>query len=293
MATLARPAEPVVARPHTFRLSREVLWEASKYVLVAVVLFCLLLPIYWILSSSIKPERDFFVSPPAFLFAPTAGNYEQALADLQFLTFLRNSLVVSLSTTGVTLAVAALAAHALARYSFPGNKVIAIAILSARLVPGATMVMPYYVLFRWYGLINTIPGLVLAYVGFSLPFACWLLYGFFLEVPSDIEDSARIDGCSDFGVFWRIVLPLTRPGLAAAAILVFLGTWNEFLFALVLAGRDTRTLPVYLATFISERNVFWGNLFAVASVMVVPCLILVLLVQRSLVRGLTAGAVKG
>src|SRR5262249_49397294 len=205
----------------------------------------------------------------------------------------QNSLVVSGTVTLATLAIGSLAAHALARYEFRGAKAIAIAILSARLVPGATMIMPYYVLFRWYGLTNTIPGLALAYIGFSLPFACWLLYGFFLEIPSDVEDSARIDGCGDFAVFWRIVLPLTRPGLAATAILVFLGTWNEFLFALVLAGRDTRTLPVYLATFISERTVFWGSLFAVASVMVLPCLVLVLLVQRSLVRGLTAGAVKG
>jgi multiple sugar transport system permease protein len=206
---------------------------------------------------------------------------------------LSNSLLVSGATTLMVLVIGSLAAHALARYEFPAAKWIAIAILSARLVPGATMIMPYYVLFRWYGLVNTVPGLVLAYVGFSLPFACWLLYGFFLEIPSDVEDSARIDGCNDFDVFWRIVLPLTKPGLAATAILVFLNTWNEFLFALVLAGRDTRTLPVYLATFISERTVFWGNLFAVASVMVIPCLILVLCVQRSLVRGLTAGAVKG
>lgn len=273
--------------------SGELVWTALKYALVALVLVCLLLPIYWIFSSSIKPERDFFVSPPAFVFEPTLINYERTLADLQFLTYLRNSLVVSSVATALTLVVGSLAAHGLARFYFPGAKLIAIAILAARLVPGATMVMPYYVLFRWYGLVNTIPGLILAYVGFSLPFACWLLYGFFLEIPSDVEDSARIDGCSDFGVFWRIVLPLTRPGLAAAAILVFLGTWNEFLFALVLAGRDTRTLPVYLATFISERTVFWGSLFSVASFMVLPCLILVLLVQRSLVRGLTAGAVKG
>jgi multiple sugar transport system permease protein len=273
--------------------SGELVWKIVKYALVALVLFCLLLPIYWIFSSSIKPEREFFVNPPAFAFEPTLINYERTLADLQFLTYLRNSVVVSLSATALTLVVASLAAHGLARFYFPGAKLIAIAILAARLVPGATMVMPYYVLFRWYGLVNTLPGLILAYVGFSLPFACWLLYGFFLEIPSDVEDSARIDGCSDFGVFWRIVLPLTRPGLAAAAILVFLGTWNEFLFALVLAGRDTRTLPVYLATFISERTVFWGSLFSVASFMVLPCLILVLLVQRSLVRGLTAGAVKG
>ncbi|MBV9547587.1 MAG: carbohydrate ABC transporter permease [Chloroflexi bacterium] len=293
MASSARLEASSASRSLPNVRTGELVWTALKYVLVALVLFCLLLPIYWIFSSSIKPERDFFVNPPAFVFQPTLINYERTLSDLQFLTYLRNSVIVSFAATGLTLVVASLAAHGLARFYFPGAKVIAIAILAARLVPGATMVMPYYVLFRWYGLVNTIPGLILAYVGFSLPFACWLLYGFFLEIPSDVEDSARIDGCSDFGVFWRIVLPLTRPGLAAAAILVFLGTWNEFLFALVLAGRDTRTLPVYLATFISERTVFWGSLFSVASFMVLPCLVLVLLVQRSLVRGLTAGAVKG
>jgi multiple sugar transport system permease protein len=290
---VVRPtAEAPPRRAATVRWG-DLLWEILKYSLVAVVLFSLLLPIYWIFASSLKLERDFFVTPPAFLFEPTLGNYKSALSNLQFLGFLENSLIVSISTTLATLTIGSLAAYALARYEFPGAKIIALAILSARLVPGATMIMPYYVLFRFYGLNNTIPGLVLAYVGFSLPFACWLLLGFFLEIPSDVEDAARIDGCSDFEVFWRIVLPLTRPGLAATAILVFLGTWNEFLFALVLAGRDTRTLPVYLSTFISERTVFWGNLFAVASFMVLPCLILIVLVQRHLVRGLTAGAVKG
>ncbi|HEY3110077.1 MAG TPA: carbohydrate ABC transporter permease [Chloroflexota bacterium] len=289
---MVRPAAPARRGVAAIRWS-ELAWETLKYALVALVLVALLAPIYWILSSAVKPERDFVVSPPVFVFQPTFANFQRVFADQQFVTYLGNSLVVSGSSTVLTIAVASLAAHALARYEFAGAKLIAIAILSARLVPGATMVMPYYMLFRWYGLTNTLPGLVIAYVGFVLPFACWLLYGFFLEIPSDIEDSARIDGCSDFGVFWRIVLPLTRPGLAATAILVFLGTWNEFLFALVLAGRDTRTLPVYLGTFMSERNVYWGGLFATASLMVLPCLILVLLVQRSLVRGLTAGAVKG
>jgi multiple sugar transport system permease protein len=290
---IARPTADARPRQSPALRGGDLCWEILKYSLVVVVLFALLLPIYWIFASSLKMERDFFVTPPAFAFEPTLANYRISLSDLQFVGFLRNSLVVSLSTTLITLTIGSLAAHALARYEFRGAKLIALAILSARLVPGATMIMPYYVLFRFYGLNNTIPGLVLAYTGFSLPFACWLLLGFFLEIPSDVEDAARIDGCSDFAVFWRIVLPLTRPGLAATAILVFLGTWNEFLFALVLAGRDTRTLPVYLATFISERTVFWGNLFAVASFMVLPCLILIMLVQRHLVRGLTAGAVKG
>ena len=148
------------------------------------------------------------------------------------------------------------------------------------------MILPYFVLFRWFHLTDTLPGLILAYTGFSLPFAAWMMYGFFLEIPSDIEDSAMVDGCSDFGVFWRILLPLTTPGLTATAILVFLGSWNEFLFALVLTGSSAKTLPLYLSGFIAERSVFWGGLFSVASVIVLPAFILTLLVQRALVRGL-------
>jgi multiple sugar transport system permease protein len=268
-------------------------WSVLKYALAVAVVLLTLTPIYWMITSSLKIDRDMFAYPPSILFAPHLINYQDAIGDRQFLLYLRNSLVVSIGTTVVALVVASLAAHGLARYDFPGARVLAIAILAARLVPGATMVMPYYVLFRFYGLTNTLPGLMLAFVGFSLPFASWLLYGFFLEIPRDVEDSGRIDGCSDFGVFWRIVLPLTRPGLAATAILVFLGSWNEFLYALVLTGPFTRTLPVYLASFIGERQLPWGRIFAAATVMVVPCLILIMFVQRSLVRGLTAGAVKG
>lgn len=293
---MAAASTSVHTRIHTHRRISwgDVAWDALRYGAALLVIAVLLLPMYAVLSSSLKYDRDIFVHPPAiFAFQPTLSNYAQSVSDPQFLLYARNSLLVAATVTIITLVVASLAAHALARYEFPGAKLIALAILSARLVPGVAMIMPYYVIFRWYHLNGTLQGLVIGYTGFSLPFASWLLYGFFLEIPSDVEDSGRIDGASDFGVFWRIVLPLTRPGLAATAILVFLGAWNEFFFALVMTGRDTRTLPVYLATFISERSIFWGALFAVATLMIVPCVVLVLLVQKSLVRGLTAGAVKG
>ncbi len=293
MATVSTSVRAqLLARPHC-RWSALV-WVILKYAMAILVLVTLLLPIYAVVTSSLKNDRDIFVHPPAIVaFQPTLTNYQQTLTNPDFLLFARNSLLVAFTVTVVTLAIACLAAHALARYEFPGAKLIALAILSARLVPGVAMIMPYYVIFRWYHLNGTLEGLMVGYTGFFLPFASWLMYGFFLEIPSDVEDSGRIDGCSDFGVFWRIVLPLTRPGLAATAILVFLGAWNEFFFALVITGRNTRTLPVYLATFISERTIFWGALFTVATLMAIPCLILVLLVQKSLVRGLTAGAVKG
>jgi len=261
--------------------------------MVALALLLTAFPIFWIFSTSLKQEADFFITPPSILFTPTFANYQRAVLNPEFINYLVNSVLVSVAVTILALAAASLAAYALARYEFPGARLLALAILSARLVPGATMIIPYFVLFRWLRLTDSLPGLILAYTGFSLPFACWMLYGFFLEIPSDVEDSARIDGCSDFDVFHRIVLPLSLPGLGATAILVFLGAWNEFLFALILAGRSAKTLPLYLSSFIAERTVFWGGLFAVASVMIIPAFVLILIVQRSLVRGLTAGAVKG
>jgi multiple sugar transport system permease protein len=288
-----RTAVPAVALRKRHRTRSTIVWNVVKYLLLALILFFTVFPVYWIFASSFKPATDFFSVPPSFVFKPTLANYQKIFNQPTFLKYLQNSLIVAGSVTILALAVASLAAYALARYRFPGARFISLAILSARLVPGATMIIPYFALFRTFHLTDSILALIVAYTGFSLPFACWLLYGFFLELPIDMQDAARVDGCTEFAVFWRIALPLTLPGLGATAILVFLGAWNEFLFALVLAGREAKTLPVYLATFISEQTVFWGGLFATAVLMVIPTLILTLGVQRSLVRGLTAGAVKG
>ena len=270
-----------------------VILEAIRYGLMFFVIVLAALPLVWMFSSSLKRQVDIFAMPPIFFFTPTLQEYERVLYNPQFTLALGNSLLVAGGTTLLTLAVASLAGYALARYEFPGARLIILAILSARLIPGATMVIPYFVLFRTLGLTDTVHGLILAYTGFLLPFAAWLMYGFFLEIPSDIEDSGRIDGCSDLGVFWHIVLPLTRPWLGATAILVFLGAWNEFLYALILSGRQAKTLPIFLSGFIGEFRISWAGMFAAATVMVVPALILTLLAQKNLVRGLTAGAVKG
>jgi multiple sugar transport system permease protein len=268
-------------------------WDMLRYILVLMVVITTLLPIWWIISTSFKREADFFITPPAIIFSPTLSNFQQAVLTPEFVRSLLNSLIVSIGVGVLALTLGSLAAHALARYRFRGARVVALAILSARLIPGATMIIPYFTLFRGFGLIDTLLGLILAYTGFTLPFACWMMYGFFLDIPTELEDAALVDGCNDFQVFWRIALPLTLPGLGATFILVFLGAWNEFLYALTLSGRTSKTLPVYLASFISERSVDWGSLFAVASTMIVPTFVLALLVQGSLVRGLTAGAVKG
>ncbi len=268
-------------------------WEVLKYSLAALVVVLTAFPIWWLFSTSLKREADFFVTPPAFFFTPTLANYQEAVFNAEFAHFLLNTLIVASSVAVLTVGVGSLAAYALARYKFPGARLISLAILSARLIPGATMIIPYFVLLQRLHLTDTLLGLILSYTGFTLPFAAWMMYGFFLEVPSDVEDSARIDGCSDFEVFQHIVLPLARPGLGATAILIFINAWNEFLYALVLTSRLSRTLSVHLASSIQETTVDWGALFAIGAVMLIPAFILTLLIQGSLVRGLTAGAVKG
>jgi multiple sugar transport system permease protein len=268
-------------------------WDALLHLLVLMVLISTLLPIWWILSTSFKREADFFITPPTIIFSPTLNNFQLAVFTPEFVRPLVNSLLVSVGVGLLALALGSLAAHALARYRFRGARLVALAILSARLIPSATMIIPYFTLFRGLGLIDTVPGLILAYTGFTLPFASWMMYGFFLDIPTELQDAALVDGCTDFQVFWRIALPLTRPGLGATFILVFLAAWNEFLYALTLSGRSAKTLPVYLASFVTERTVDWGALFAIASTMIVPAFVLALVVQGSLVRGLTAGAVKG
>jgi multiple sugar transport system permease protein len=268
---------------------------SGKYAAASLVAILTLFPLFWLVTTSFKNSVDIFRSPPALLvFEPTLENWLRTVVQNdRFLKYLYNSLVVAGGATFVTVAAASLAAYALARYDFVGSRLVSLGILAARLVPGATMIIPYFVLFRWYALVDSLGGLTLAYTGFSLPFACWLMYGFFLDVPTEVEESARIDGCSDLQAFLRVALPLTLPGVGTTAMLVFIGAWNEFLFALVLSGREAKTLPVFLASAIAEHYVRWGDLFAVATVMLVPVAVLVLLAQRSLVHGLTAGAVKG
>lgn len=269
------------------------LWDVVKHALMLLVVILTAFPLYWVVGSSLKRPADMFLSPPLIIFPPTLVNYQNAVLQPEFARSFGNSLVVALSVASLAVALGSLAAFGLARYRFPGSRLFILGILSSRLVPGATMIIPYFVLFRGLGLVDSVPGLILANTGFSLPFACWMMYGFFLEIPTELEDAGLVDGCTDFGIFWRIALPLTLPGLGATFILVFMSAWNEFLYALILSGRVAKTLPVYLASFIAERQLDWGSLFSVASVMVIPTFFLMLLVQRSLVRGLTAGAVKG
>lgn len=267
--------------------------DAFWHLVILAILAFELLPIGWVILTSVKPEREFFAYPPSILFQPTLANFGSVLTQAAFLKALLNTVIVSVVTTMLAVLLGVLMSYALARFRFRGADLILIAVIATRMVPRATMLVPFFVMMRALQLTNTLPALVLAYSSFALPFAVWMMYGFFLEFPSELEDAARVDGCSRLQALWHISLPLVAPGVAATAILTYIYAWNEFVLALILAGGQARTLPVYIATFVTERETVWGDLFASSSIAILPVFVLAMLVQKHLVRGLTAGAVKG
>ena len=273
-------------------------------ILAILVTLAFLLPILWMVTSSFKLPKDILVMPPKWIFHPTLDNYRAVLLGERniagatfpevknFPRYIVNSIFISLSSTFVSLVVGTPAAYTLSRFNFRGKKQMAFYILGARMAPPLAVLIPYYILFSWLRLLDSYLSLLIVYSVLNLPFVIWMMRGFFNEVPEELEDAARVDGCDRFGALFQISLPLTAPGLAATSIFCLLLSWNEFLFALVLTGNVAKTAPVGLYNFISFHEVIWGALFAAGTLVSLPVLIFALLVQRNLVRGLTMGAFK-
>lgn len=248
-----------------------------------------LLPLLWTLRSALLPEGQAYALPP--VWGPwTLENFAQALGG-PIGKALRNSLLVASLVVLLGLPLAAGLAYALARYRL-GGEGLRFAVLATQMLPPIVLALPLFALFRLLGLAGTLQGLVLAYLAFALPFMAWLLLGFFQGLPRELEEAAYVDGASPFQAFFRIVLPLSAPGLFAAGVLGFLISWNEFLFALLLSGRDTQTIPVALSALITQRGVLFAQVAAGVVLSVLPVALLARLVDRYLVEGLTLGAVK-
>jgi multiple sugar transport system permease protein len=265
----------------------------SYYVTLSVLaLFCVM-PIIVIFATSLRQQVQIFSEPLNFLFFPTLENYRAVLSEDKFDRYLINSLLVGLISTAITLLFGSMCAYGLARFRFKGRETIAYTTLMLRTVPLAVLAIPVFMIWNEWKLINSLSGLILLYVAVNLPFTVWLLYGFVLQVPIELEESAVIDGCSPIQLFVRVLLPLLAPGLAAAAIFTFRIAWNEFILALVLTDRHTRTLPVAASLFITDMGVDWGKVMAMASLIAIPPLIFTFFAARQIITGLTAGAVKG
>jgi multiple sugar transport system permease protein len=263
------------------------------FVVITLALLWTLIPLAWIVLSSFKYEADQFSIPPVwFPDKLTLENYATFFGNSEFVSSLLNSFITTFFSTVIALGLGIPAAYALARFDWKHANTIAFVILLARMTPPIVMVLPFFMIARYLNISNTYIPIVIALSFFSVPFAVWMMRGFFEEIPRSIEEAAMIDGCTRFQSLRRIILPLVLPGVSATSILCALIAWNEFLFALVLTGQNTRTLPVLVNMFVSERNIEWGVMSAAAIITVIPMVIFGLLVQNNLVKGLTMGSSK-
>ena len=270
------------------------LWlVVGHYTMLIVLAFLCVAPILVIFATSLRLQVNIFAEPLNFLFVPTFENYRAVLQEDRLDRYLLNSLFVGVVSTVVTLVLGCMAAYGLARFRFPGRQAVAYSTLLLRTVPLAVLAIPVFLIWNEWQLVNSLWGLVLLYVAVNLPFTIWLLYGFVLQVPIELEEAAAIDGCGPIKVFTKVLLPLMAPGLAAASIFTFRIAWNEFILALVLTDRHTRTLPVAASLFITDMGVDWGRVMAMGSLIAIPPLIFTFVAARQIITGLTAGAVKG
>ena len=264
--------------------------SGGTYVLIVLLLIPFLFPLGWMFLSSLKTQVENTAYPPVWIFTPTLRNYVEVFQKNPFFTFAWNSLVVAAGSTGLALLLGLPGAYAIARFKRTG---IALGILTARMAPGIGYLIPWFILFTKAKLIDTYTALILTHLIVALPLVLWVMIGFFEDVPGDLIEAARIDGCSHWVAFLRVAIPLAKPGIVATGILSFIFSWNNFLFSLIIAGFKTRTLPIAVYNFLSYEEINWGGLTAAATVITLPVLVLALLVQKHIVRGLTLGALKG
>jgi multiple sugar transport system permease protein len=268
-------------------------WMVIHYLVLLLMCFFLLAPIFVMFQTSFKVETQIFSVPPVWIFFPTIQNYTDVLVMDRFSRYLTNSLIVGVVSTLFTLTFGGMAAYALVRFKFMGRGVISITTLLLRMLPPAVLAVPVFVIWSDWNLIDKRTGLILVYVAMNLPFTIWILYGFIAQIPKELEEAAVIDGCNPYQVFFRVVLPLIRPGLAAAAIFTFRIAWNEFILSLVLTNRFTRTLPVATSLFLTDHGIQWGKIMAMGTLIALPPLLFTFIAARQIITGLTAGAVKG
>jgi trehalose/maltose transport system permease protein len=265
-------------------------WAVVTGLLVAAIVF----PLYWALVASFTPESRLFASPAFLPRGLVLDHYRALFGGRDFWTPVRNSLVVAGATTALAVLLGALCAYALARLRFRGKTPMLAFVLAVSMFPQISIVPPLYLLLRSLRLLNTYPGLVLPYLTFAMPLTIWLLVGFFRQLPPELEEAGLMDGAGRLRTLWEIILPLSWPGLATTAILTFLYSWNEFLFALSFTlGPERYTVPVAITLFRGQYQVPWGQILAAAVVATVPVAAIVLVAQRRIIAGLTSGAVKG
>jgi multiple sugar transport system permease protein len=267
--------------------------EAPRVAIIAAFVLFVLTPLYWVIITSIKPSSDYLTVPPVwFPPHPTLVHYTAALFSYRGLQGLINSLIVASAATVLSSVLGTMMAYSLARFN-TGGAHLAFWVLSQRFLPPVAIVLPIFLLFRSWGLYDTRLGLILAYAFMTLPLSVWMMYAYFRQLPKSLEDAALVDGLSRWQAFWMIAVPLAAPGVAAAAVFVFIAVWTEFFFALILTSRYAFTLPTIFRAFLGFQGAQYGEACALATTSLAPSIVLGMIVQRHLVRGLTLGALRG
>jgi len=263
------------------------------YTITFIVVILSLLPFAWFVDTSLKSPLEVTTIPPVVVPSGTLHSYRSAIEDYNLLRYVKNSLIVAGSTTVLTIIISIFAGYALARLRLRYKGLIMGSLLMVSMFPQISIAGPVWTLLQKAGWLNSYQGLIIPYVTLTLPLGVWILASFFKELPDELEDAARIDGCGHFGTLFKIIVPLAAPGVFTAAILVFIYAWNEFFFALlIMTQQKLQTLPVGIALFQGQYTLPWGEIAAASTVATVPLVVLVFVFQKKIVRGLSAGAVK-
>lgn len=267
----------------------------AKYAALAGYLAFALFPLYWLIKIAITPDALIYTEGTQLLpSSVTFDNFAKVILQTDFMAYFGNSLYVSLGTAAVTTLVAAAAGYAFSRFEFAGKKLLIAVMLITQMFPLLMIIAPIYKIISQMGMLNSLTSLIVVYTAFNIPFATFLMQSFFDGIPKDLEEAAMMDGCSRFQALYKVVFPLTLPGLGATLGFVFTAAWSELLFALMLISKnDAMTFPVGLLTFVSKFSVDWGQMMAAGVLALVPSCLFFIFIQRYLVQGLTSGAVKG
>ncbi len=288
---------------------KRVLRSIAIYAATTVAVVFFMFPIFWLIATAFKTRAQAFSTPPLFVWEPTFRNFIDIFlkrqTEIEAITgqeielatgaelFFYNSFIVTLSSIAIATFIGTLAAYSFSRYSPKGTNTLMFFILSTRMLPAIVVAIPIYFFYRAIGLYNTYHGLIMLYVMFNLPFAVWMMKSFFDEIPRDIEQAALVDGSPPWRVFYKIAIPQVLVGLGATVGFLTINIWNEFLFALLLTERSTRTIPVMIAGTRGEVGINWGLIAAIETLYVLPALVLIFVLQRYLLRGMTFGTVRG
>jgi multiple sugar transport system permease protein len=265
-------------------------FQAFRAVALVVVVLALVAPLIWMIAASFKTNVDIYDSSKALVFTPTLDNYGTVLQQANYVQFIVNSLWVAFAATALSLLLGVPAAYSMSRFNMRKS---ALVVLMARVIPGVSLLVPWSYVFSNLRMVGGFSVLILSHMFVSLPLIVYIMMGFFDGLPEELEEAALVDGLTHIGAFRRITLPLSVPGIATAGILSFIFSWNNFMFALVLSGADTKTLPVAIFDFVGYASIDWGGLMAATTVVTLPIMVIALFVQKYIVSGLTAGATKG